>query len=196
MELVFNTTAQTPASDTFKQLAATEPTSRFGETFQYNNLMASAAGYIAGHVYYPDMELGAAFDRAVKEKIWQPLALADPRRVGGQRLHHPGRGCRHAGEAGPERRVAQRGGGGAQPGEVRLGRGDQLAHQVATAAAGHGFGQAALPQHEGQRQAAHQARGEGQREAEPGAELQRQQQGGGGAPGRQPVRTVAQHAQL
>jgi CubicO group peptidase (beta-lactamase class C family) len=77
MELVFNTTAQTPASDTFKQLAATEPTSRFGETFQYNNLMASAAGYIAGHVYYPDMELGAAFDRAVKEKIWQPLAMAD-----------------------------------------------------------------------------------------------------------------------
>lgn len=77
MELLFNTTAQTPASDTFKLLAATEPTSKFGEAFQYNNLMASAAGYIAGHLYYPDMELGAAFDRAVKEHVWQPLGMAD-----------------------------------------------------------------------------------------------------------------------
>ncbi|WP_421855119.1 serine hydrolase domain-containing protein [Novosphingobium sp.] len=77
MELLFTTTAQTPASDTFKLLAGTEPTSKFGEAFQYNNLMASAAGYIAGHIYYPDMELGAAFDRAVKEKIWQPLGMAD-----------------------------------------------------------------------------------------------------------------------
>lgn len=77
MEWVFNTTARTPASDTFKQLALTEPTSKFGEAFQYNNLMASAAGYIAGHVYYPDMEIGAAFDRAVKEHVWQPLGMAD-----------------------------------------------------------------------------------------------------------------------
>lgn len=77
MEWVFNTTAQTPASDTFKQLALTEPTSKFGEAFQYNNLMASAAGYIAGHIYYPDMELGAAFDRAVKEHVWHPLGMAD-----------------------------------------------------------------------------------------------------------------------
>lgn len=77
LELLFNTTAKTPAADTFKLLAATEPTSKFGEAFQYNNLMASAAGYIAGHIYYPDMELGAAFDRAVKEKVWQPLGMAD-----------------------------------------------------------------------------------------------------------------------
>lgn len=77
LEWVFNTTRQTPASDTFKQLALTEPTSKFGEAFQYNNLMASAAGYIAAHIYYPDMELGAAFDRAVKEHVWQPLGMTD-----------------------------------------------------------------------------------------------------------------------
>lgn len=77
LEWVFNTTAQTPASDTFRQLALTEPTSKFGEAFQYNNLMASAAGYVAGHIYYPDMELGAAFDRAVKEKVWLPLGMND-----------------------------------------------------------------------------------------------------------------------
>jgi hypothetical protein len=34
-----------PASDTFRQLAQSEPTSDFGELYQYNNLMASAAGY-------------------------------------------------------------------------------------------------------------------------------------------------------
>ena len=33
-----------PASDTFKQLAVTQPTSKFGELVQHNNLMASAAG--------------------------------------------------------------------------------------------------------------------------------------------------------
>jgi CubicO group peptidase (beta-lactamase class C family) len=77
LEWLFATTETTPASDTFRQLAATQPTSKFGEAFQYNNLMASAAGYIAGHMFYPDMELGAAFDRAVKEQIARPIGMTD-----------------------------------------------------------------------------------------------------------------------
>ena len=77
MEWLFATDENTPATDTFRQLAATQPTSKFGEAFQYNNLMASAAGYVAGHMFYPDMELGAAFDRAVKEQITDPLGMAD-----------------------------------------------------------------------------------------------------------------------
>lgn len=77
LEWVFNTTAQTPASSAFVQLAGTEPTSKFGEVFQYNNLMATAAGYIAAHVYYPNMEFGAAFDRAVKAHVWDPLGMTD-----------------------------------------------------------------------------------------------------------------------
>jgi CubicO group peptidase (beta-lactamase class C family) len=77
MEWLFTTTERTPASDTFRQLAATQPTSKFGEAFQYNNLMASAAGYVAAHLFYPDMELGAAFDRAVKEHITDPLEMKD-----------------------------------------------------------------------------------------------------------------------
>ncbi|WP_200983393.1 serine hydrolase domain-containing protein [Qipengyuania soli] len=75
MQWVMNTSHTTPASDTFVQLAATEPTSGFGEVFQYNNLMASAAGYIGGHLVYPDMELGAAFDRAMSERIFSPLGM-------------------------------------------------------------------------------------------------------------------------
>jgi CubicO group peptidase (beta-lactamase class C family) len=76
-EMLFTTTRDTPASDTFKILAGTEPTSGFGETFQYNNLMASAAGYIAAHLFHPDMEVGAAFDRALKEEILDPLGMKD-----------------------------------------------------------------------------------------------------------------------
>jgi CubicO group peptidase (beta-lactamase class C family) len=77
MEWLFNTTPQTPAATTFAQLAATQPTSKFGEAFQYNNLMASAAGYVAAHLIYPEMELGAAFDRAVQTRILDPLGMRD-----------------------------------------------------------------------------------------------------------------------
>jgi len=72
---IFDTTLQTPASTTFDQLAGTEPTSKFGEVFQYNNLMASAAGYIAGHMLYPDKELGAAYDAAMQRMIFDPLGM-------------------------------------------------------------------------------------------------------------------------
>ncbi|WP_242097748.1 serine hydrolase domain-containing protein [Sphingomonas sp. CROZ-RG-20F-R02-07] len=67
----------TPAIDTFRQLAATQPTSRFGEIFQYNNLMASAAGYLGGHLLHPTMELGAAYDRAMQERIFGPMGMRD-----------------------------------------------------------------------------------------------------------------------
>ncbi|HXQ12464.1 MAG TPA: serine hydrolase domain-containing protein [Caulobacteraceae bacterium] len=76
-EWLFTTTAETPAATTFEQLAATQPTSRFGEVFQYNNLMASAAGYIGAHVAHPGRELGEAFDKAMQEMIFTPLAMND-----------------------------------------------------------------------------------------------------------------------
>ena len=66
-----------PAIDTFRQLAQTQPTSKFGELFQYNNLMASAAGFLGGALTYPKMEIGAAYDRAMQEKIFNPLGMRD-----------------------------------------------------------------------------------------------------------------------
>lgn len=75
MQWLFSTNPQTPASDTFVQLAATEPTSGFGEVFQYNNLMASAAGYLGAHIIHPGMELGAAYDKAMDERIFTPLGM-------------------------------------------------------------------------------------------------------------------------
>src|SRR5262249_7732228 len=43
-------------------LGTMQPTSKFGELFQYSNLMAAAAGYTGGHVLYPQMEVGSAYD--------------------------------------------------------------------------------------------------------------------------------------
>lgn len=77
MQWLYNTSASTPASDTFAQLAATEPTSGFGEVYQYNNLMASAAGYLGAHILYPGVELGAAYDKAMDERIFTPLHMAN-----------------------------------------------------------------------------------------------------------------------
>jgi CubicO group peptidase (beta-lactamase class C family) len=66
-----------PASDTFRQLSETQPTSRFGELFQYNNLMAAAAGYLGGSLAYPNLELGAAYDKAMQTRIFGPLGMHD-----------------------------------------------------------------------------------------------------------------------
>ena len=74
---IFGSSRATPATETFRQLAGTEPTSGFGQLFQYNNLMASAAGYVGGHLIHPNMEIGAAYDRAMDERIFGPLGMRD-----------------------------------------------------------------------------------------------------------------------
>jgi CubicO group peptidase (beta-lactamase class C family) len=76
-EWLFTGTSKTPPSTTFALLAGTEPTSKFGEVFQYNNLMATAAGYIGGHLVHPDRELGAAYDAAMQDMIFDPLGMRD-----------------------------------------------------------------------------------------------------------------------
>lgn len=77
LEWLFNTRRDTPASTTFTQLASTQPTSGFGEVFQYNNLMASAAGYVGGYIAYPKLELGAAYDKAMQTLIFDPLGMKE-----------------------------------------------------------------------------------------------------------------------
>ena len=76
-EMIFNTDPAIPAANTFTLLAGTQPTSGFGEVYQYNNLMAAAAGYIGGHIVHPDRELGAAYDAAMQEKVFGPLGMAE-----------------------------------------------------------------------------------------------------------------------
>jgi CubicO group peptidase (beta-lactamase class C family) len=56
-------------------LATVQPTSKFGEMFQYSNLLASAAGFIGGHVAYPKLELGKAYDEAMRTRVFEPLGM-------------------------------------------------------------------------------------------------------------------------
>jgi CubicO group peptidase (beta-lactamase class C family) len=56
-------------------LASVQPTSRFGEMFQYSNLLAGAAGFVGGHVLYPKRELGAAYDEAMRTQVFEPLGM-------------------------------------------------------------------------------------------------------------------------
>ena len=62
---------------TFTLLGGMRPTSKFGEVFQYSNLMASAAGYIGAHVYESTGEPGTAYDRAMETQIFKPLGMTD-----------------------------------------------------------------------------------------------------------------------
>lgn len=66
-----NATAQSIMAD----LAQSRPTSTFGDVYQYSNLMVAAGGYFAGHMRYPHMELGAAYDRALQELVFDPLQM-------------------------------------------------------------------------------------------------------------------------
>lgn len=77
LEWLFNAGVATPAARTFTTLAAMQPTSKFGETFQYSNLMASAAGYVAAHILHPDEELGAAYDQSMQDRIFTPLGMTE-----------------------------------------------------------------------------------------------------------------------
>ena len=74
MEWLFESGTARP-STTFDLLATMKPTSKFGEVFQYSNLMASAAGFIGGHLYAPKLELGRAYDKAMQEMIFSPLGM-------------------------------------------------------------------------------------------------------------------------
>lgn len=56
-------------------VSAAQPTSAFGDTYQYSNYMAAAAGFFGGHVLYPRRELGAAYDAAMQRLVFDPLGM-------------------------------------------------------------------------------------------------------------------------
>jgi CubicO group peptidase (beta-lactamase class C family) len=57
-------------------LGTIQPTSGFGEMFQYSNGLAAAGGYVAGHVAFPALELGAAYDEAMRGRVFGPLGMS------------------------------------------------------------------------------------------------------------------------
>jgi CubicO group peptidase (beta-lactamase class C family) len=56
-------------------LATMQPTTKFGEMFQYSNPLAGAGGFVGGHVAFPTLELGAAYDRAMQTRVFDPLKM-------------------------------------------------------------------------------------------------------------------------
>jgi CubicO group peptidase (beta-lactamase class C family) len=76
LEWIFDYGKMTPES-TMALLGTMQPTSKFGELFQYSNLMAAAAGYTGAHVIHPDMELGAAYDSAIQSYVFDPLGMKE-----------------------------------------------------------------------------------------------------------------------
>ncbi len=74
LEWIFNFEGNTPAT-AMKQLGSMAPTSKFGEVFQYSNLMAAAAGFIGASIAEPGKELGAAYDEAMQRKVLTPLGM-------------------------------------------------------------------------------------------------------------------------
>ena len=73
-EWLFQFQGVTPAG-ALGTLATIEPTSKFGEMFQYSNLLAAAGGFVGGHVAFPDLELGAAYDAAMRTRVLEPLSM-------------------------------------------------------------------------------------------------------------------------
>lgn len=74
LEWLFQFKGVTPEG-AMNTLATVQPTSKFGEMFQYSNLLAGAGGFVGGHVAYPKMELGAAYDEAMKTRVFEPLGM-------------------------------------------------------------------------------------------------------------------------
>jgi CubicO group peptidase (beta-lactamase class C family) len=73
-EWLFEGEKQTPES-VMATLGTMQPTSGFGELFQYSNTMAAAAGYIGGQVAYPGSELGVGYDKAMQSLVFDPLGM-------------------------------------------------------------------------------------------------------------------------
>ncbi|MBP1636198.1 MAG: hypothetical protein H6Q10_2772 [Acidobacteria bacterium] len=74
MEWLFEYRNESPES-ALTLLGTMQPTSKFGEVFQYSNLMAAAAGFIGGSKAAPGKEWGAAYDEAMRAKVFGPLGM-------------------------------------------------------------------------------------------------------------------------
>lgn len=74
LEWTFEFRNSTPAT-ALASLATMQPTSGFGELYQYSNPLAAAGGYAGGHIAYPNESLGAAYDDAMRTSVFEPLGM-------------------------------------------------------------------------------------------------------------------------
>ena len=75
MEMIFEAARNNTPEKVLGSLATMQPTSKFGELFQYSNPLATAAGFVGGHVAFPKLELGKAYDEAMRTRVFAPLGM-------------------------------------------------------------------------------------------------------------------------
>jgi CubicO group peptidase (beta-lactamase class C family) len=76
MTFFFGFSKTTPESRV-EEMRTLKPTTAFGETFQYSNLMVSAGGYVAARAAEPNAKkpLGAAYDDAMRTRVLEPIGM-------------------------------------------------------------------------------------------------------------------------
>jgi CubicO group peptidase (beta-lactamase class C family) len=74
LEWIFQFGSVTP-DGALSTLGTMQPTTGFGELFQYSNPLAAAAGFIGGHVAFPKLDLGKAYDEAMRTRVFEPLGM-------------------------------------------------------------------------------------------------------------------------
>jgi CubicO group peptidase (beta-lactamase class C family) len=75
LDLIFRFRGVRP-EDRIAEMRQMSPTTGFGETFQYSNYLVAAGGYAAAHSYAPDLSLQDAYDRAMRELVFEPLGMS------------------------------------------------------------------------------------------------------------------------
>ncbi|MBL8909355.1 MAG: beta-lactamase family protein [Archangium sp.] len=65
------------ANDVVELVRQSKPANEIGARFEYANLPVAVAGFAAGHVAYPELELGAAYDRVMQTRVFIPLGMRD-----------------------------------------------------------------------------------------------------------------------
>ena len=74
MEFIFESTGSTPASR-IELVRAMKPTTGFGETFQYSNLMVASGGYVAAMTATGQKDLRRAYADAMTSEVLGPLGM-------------------------------------------------------------------------------------------------------------------------
>lgn len=75
LELVFRFRGVRP-EERIAEMRQMSPTTGFGETFQYSNYLVAAGGYAAAHSFAHDLPLQDAYERAMRELVFEPLGMS------------------------------------------------------------------------------------------------------------------------
>jgi CubicO group peptidase (beta-lactamase class C family) len=74
MELLFEY-AHTSPEERVASMKTMSPTTGFGETFQYSNLMVAAGGYAAAHAVDPKRRWNEAYDEVMHRTVFGPIGM-------------------------------------------------------------------------------------------------------------------------